>query len=117
MAVAGWSSGQCRAVHVGVGRLPASLPSRLPGTTQIRNNSCGAWVRASAGGRTALGGLTCPTKVPGEGINPCTQSSFTTKNVFDVLQKLSDLSHDQPDRRLKLQMGCLSPLPTSCTSR
>ena len=29
-----------------------------------------------------------PTKVPGEGTNTCTQSSFATKNVFDALQGL-----------------------------
>ena len=46
-------------------------------------------MRARAGGITALGGQTCPTKVPGESTNPCTQSSFATKNVFNVLQDLS----------------------------
>ena len=39
---------------------------------------------------TALGGSTCPTKVPGESTSPSTQSSFRTKNVFNVLQALSE---------------------------
>ena len=45
---------------------------------------------ASAGGITALGGSSCPTKVLGEGTNPCTRPSFATKNVFDVLQNLPE---------------------------
>ena len=43
-----------------------------------------------AGGITVQGRPTCLTKVPSEGTNPCTQSIFATKNVFDVLQDLSE---------------------------
>ena len=38
----------------------------------------------------AVGGSSCPTKVPNESANPCSQSSFATKNVFDVLQDASE---------------------------
>ena len=71
-------------------------------------------MRASAAG---IGGPTCLTKVLSEGTNPCTQSSFATKNVFDVVQYLSESIGDHVDRSWKLQMGCLSPLTTTCTSR
>ena len=62
----------------------------MPGTTPKRKCSHSGGVRAKAGGISLLGGPTCPTKVPAEGTNPCTQSSFATKNVFDVLQELSE---------------------------
>ena len=58
---------------------------------------------------TAAGGRPGPAPSRGggvgasEGTNPCTRPSFATKNVFDVLQDL--------------QMGSLSPLSTTCTSR
>ena len=52
-----------------------------------------------------------------EGTNPCTRPSFATKNVFDVLQDLSESIEDHPDRSWMLQMGSLSPLSTTCTSR
>ena len=45
-----------------------------------------------------------------EGTNPCARPSFATKNVFDVLQDLSESIW-------MLQMGSLSPLSTTCTSR
>ena len=52
-----------------------------------------------------------------EGTNPCTRPSFATKNVFDVLHDLSESIEDYPDRSWMLQMGSLSPLSTTCTSR
>ena len=53
-----------------------------------------------------------------EGTNPCTRPSFATKNVFDVLQDLSEsIGGSPPDRSWMLQMGSLSPLSTTCTSR
>ena len=55
---------------------------------------------ANAAGITALGGSPCPTKVPGEGTNPCTRPSFTTKNVFDVLQDLSESIGGSPGPQL-----------------
>ena len=61
-----------------------------PGSAPERKTSRSSRVRASAGGITALGGPSCPTKVPCEGTNPCTRSSFATKNIFDVLQDLSE---------------------------
>ena len=68
---------------------PGGIPSRMPGARREVKNSHNGSVRPNAGGRTALDGPTCLTKVPGEGTNPCTQSSFATKNGFDVLQDLS----------------------------
>ena len=53
-----------------------------------------------------------------EGTDPCTRPSFATKNVFDVLLKIYPrVSVDHPDRSWMLQMGSLSPLSTTCTSR
>ena len=57
-------------------------PGPAPKTKDGRSGKVGA----SAGGITALGGSSCPTKVPGESMNPCTRPSFATKNVFNVLQ-------------------------------
>ena len=61
--------------------------------------SCGGGVRAS------------------EGTDPCTRLSFATKNVFDVLQDLSESIGGKPGRSWMLQMGSPSPLSTTCTSR
>ena len=69
---------------------------------------------------TAAGGRPGPAPSRGggvrasEGTNPCTRPSFATKNVFDVSK---DVSKDHPDRSWMLQMGSLSPLSTTCTSR
>ena len=62
-----------------------------------------------------------------ESTHPCTQSSFTTKNLFDTLQDLSEeiggsniwprKSEDDEDCSWTLEMSCQSPLPTTCTSR
>ena len=62
----------------------------MPGARPEGKDGRNGWVRAYAGRITALGGPTCPTKVPAEGTNPCTQSSFATKNAFYVLQDLSE---------------------------
>ena len=62
---------------------------------------------ANARGITALGGRTCPTRVPGEGTNPCTQSSFATKNVFDVLLDLSESIGGSPRSQLDAVDGLL----------
>ena len=61
-------------------------PGPAPKTKDGRSGSVGA----SAGGIPALRGSSCPTKVPGEGTNPCTRPSFATKNVVDVLRDLSE---------------------------
>ena len=61
-----------------------------PGPAPKAKDSCGGGVRAS------------------EGTNPCTRPTFATKNVFN---------EDHPDRSWMLQMGSLSPLSTTCTSR
>ena len=58
---------------------------RRPVPTPKTKDSHSGRVGASAGGITALGGSSCPTKVPGEGTDPCTRRSFATKNGFDVL--------------------------------
>ena len=57
-------------------------------------------VMASARGLTALGTSLHPTKVRGEGTNPCTQSSFGTKNEFHRLQDVSKEIRESP--RLQL---------------
>ena len=66
------------------------LPSGKPRTTQERKKSRSGWVSASAEAITILGRPRSPTRDPGESTDPSTQSSFATKNVFDVLQDLSD---------------------------
>ena len=48
-----------------------------------------------------------PTKVSGEGTIPFTQSSFATKNVFDVLQDLSESIGGSPGRQLQAADGLL----------
>ena len=67
-------------------------------------------MRANARGVNALGGPTCPTKVPGEGTNPCTQSSFATKNVLDVLQDLSKSIGGSTGPQLEAADGLLEPI-------
>ena len=82
----------------------------MPGGRPAVHNSCNGWVRANAGGISGLGGPTCPTKVPGEVINPCTQSSFATKNIFDVLQDLSESMGGSPGPQLEAADGLLEPI-------
>ena len=67
-------------------------------------------VGASAGGINALGGSSCPTKVPGEGTNPCTRASFATKNVFDVLQDLFESIGGSPGPQLDAADGQPEPI-------
>ena len=67
-------------------------------------------MRASARWITAPGGPECPTKVPNEGTNPCTQSSFVTKSVFDVLQDLSESIRGSPGPQLDAADGLLEPI-------
>ena len=78
----------------------------MPGARPEGENSCNGWVRANAGGGGG-GGPTCPTKVPAEGTNTCTQSSFATKNVFDVLQDLSESMRGSPGPKLDAADGLL----------
>ena len=52
-----------------------------------------------------------------EGTNPCTRASFATKNVFVCFKIYPRVSEGHPDRTWMLQMGSLSPLSTTCTSR
>ena len=65
---------------------------------------------ASAGGITALGGSAHPTKVPGEGTDPCSRSSFATKNLFDVLQDLSESIGGSPRPQLEAADGPIEPI-------
>ena len=51
----------------------------------------------------------CPTKVPGESTNPCSQSSFTTKNVCDILQGLSETIGRSPGPQLEHADGLSEP--------
>ena len=48
-----------------------------------------------------------PTKVPAEGSNPCTQSSFATKNLFHVLKDLSESIGGSPGPQLDAADGLL----------
>ena len=73
---------------LGIVGSPGRTPSRMPGARPEGENSRNGWVRGNAGGITALGGPTCPTKVRAEGTNPCTRSSNAMKNVFEVPQDL-----------------------------
>ena len=91
--------------------LQSSATTRLTHTKSVEvNNSRDGWVRANDGGITALGGTTCPTKFPSEGSNPCTQSSFATKNVFDALQDLSKSIRGSPRPHPEAADGLLEPI-------
>ena len=81
-----------------------------PGSAPGRKDSRGGVVGASAGGITALGGSAHRTKVPGEGTDPCTRSSFATKNVFDVLQDLSESIRGSPGPQLEAADGPIEPI-------
>ena len=59
---------------------------------------------------TALGGSPCPTKVPGEGTNPCSRPSFAIKNVFDVLQDLCGSIGGSPGPQLDAADGQPEPI-------
>ena len=52
-----------------------------------------------------------------EGTNPCTRQSFTTKNVFDVLQDLFEIMRGSPRPQLDAADGQPEPISTTCTSR
>ena len=47
---------------------------------------------------------------PSESANPCTQSSFTTKNVFDVLQGSSESIGESPRPQLDAADGLLKAI-------
>ena len=81
-------------------------PGLAPKTKDGRSGRVGA----SAGGITALDGSPYPTNVPGEGTNPCTRPSFATKNVFDVLQDLSQSSGGSPGPQLDAADGQPEPI-------
>ena len=52
----------------------------------------------------------CPTKVAGESTNPCIQASFATKNVFDVLQNLSESIGGSALPQLEAAYGLSEPI-------
>ena len=81
-----------------------------PGSAPGKRHSRGGQVGASAGGITALGGSLYPTKVPGEGMDPCTWSSIATKNVFDVLQDLSESIGGSHEPQLEAADGPIEPI-------
>ena len=81
-----------------------------PGSATGRKDSRGGQVGASDGGITALGGSAHPTMVPGEGTDPCTKSSLPTKNVFDVLQHLSESIGRSPGPQLEAADGPMEPI-------
>ena len=81
-----------------------------PGSAPGKRDSRGRQVGASAGGITALGGSSYPTRVPGEGSDPCTRSSFAAKNVFDVLQDLSKSIGGSPGPQLEAADGPIEPI-------
>ena len=47
---------------------------------------------------------------PDEGTNPCTQSSFATKNFFDVIQDVSYSIRGSPGPQLEAADGLLEPI-------
>ena len=59
---------------------------------------------------SALGKLTCQTKFTSEGTDPCTQSSFTTKNVFDLLEDPFESIEGSPRTQLDAAGGLLEPV-------
>ena len=89
---------------------PGGPPGGKLGTTLERKNGCNGWLRASAGGLTALGRSSCVTKVSGESDNPSSESSFATKNVFDVLQDLSERIWGLPGPQPDAVDGLLKPI-------
>ena len=95
-------SGETQHHEIAAGRRPGPAPK----TKDCRSGRVGA----SAGGITALGGSSCPTKVPGEGTNPCTRPFFATKNVFDVLQDLSESIGGSPGPQLDAADGQPEPI-------
>ena len=82
----------------------------MPGARPEGNHSRDGWLSAKAGGITALGGTRCPTKVPGEGTNPCTQPSFATNNVVHVLQDLSESIRGSTGTQLGAADGPIEPI-------
>ena len=86
---------------------PLSVKART--TPERKNSRCGP-VRASGGALTALTESSDPTKVPGESTNPCTQSSFTTKNVFEVVQDFSDGIGESSRLQLDAADGLAQPI-------
>ena len=52
-----------------------------------------------------------------EGTNPCTRPSFATRMCLMYFKIYLRVPEDHPDRSWTLQMGSLSPLSTTCTSR
>ena len=81
-------------------------PGPTPKTKDCRSGRVGA----SVGGISALSGSSGPTKVPSEGTNPCTRPSFATKNVFDVLQDLSESIGGSPGPQLDAADGQPEPI-------
>ena len=63
-----------------------------PGLAPKTKDSCGGGVRAS------------------EGTNPCTRPYFATKNVFDVLQDLSESIGGSPGPQLDAADGQPEPI-------
>ena len=93
----------------GIVGFPGRTPSGRLGAAPERKNSCNGWVMVSAGGRITLGGSSCPTRVPRAGTIPDPQSSFSTKNVFDVLQDLSESIGGSPEPQLDAADGLSEP--------
>ena len=81
-------------------------PGPTPKTKDCRSGRVGA----SVGGISALSGSSGPTKVPSEGTNPFNRPSFATKNVFDVLQDLSESIGGSPGPQLDAADGQPEPI-------
>ena len=88
------------------GTAAGGRPGPAPRTKECRSGRVGA----SVGGISAPGGSSGPTKVPSEGKNPCTRPSFATKNVFDVLQDLSESIGGSPGPQLDAADGQPEPI-------
>ena len=89
---------------------PGGIPSRMPGAGTEVKKSRNSWVWGNAGGISAPGGPMFSPKVPGEGTNSCTQSSFAAKNVFHVLHHLSETVKGSPGPPLEAADGLLEPI-------
>ena len=76
----------------GVGKQKGTAAGGRPGPAPETKDSCGGGVRAS------------------EGTNPCTHPSFATKNVFDVLQDLSESIGGSPGPQLDAADGQPGPI-------
>ena len=84
-----------------------------PSRESSKHKGTAAGRKARSGAQSAGGGVRAS-----EGTNPCTRPSFADQErVLMYYRIYPRVSEDHPDRSWMLQMGSLSPLSTTCTSR